>query len=227
MFSTLTDFCTTLWTYFRVKGFLFKEGREVRRRYPAFIPYDRLFKDAYRHSNPFRISKVFLEQKGEKNVHAYGETPLPVFAAIAKECDLSPKDLLIELGCGRGRGCLFLSRFTGCRVIGIDWVPFFVQTGNTLVNQCDPPLPVAFKCESMETADLSQATMIYLYGTCLSEEAIEALVRRFETLSPVVKIVTVSYPLSDYSPRFQTQKKFTAQFPWGTGEVFLNYLDFV
>ena len=215
-------FLRDLWTFFHVKAFLYQEGREVRRRFPAFIPYEQAFKEAYRFSNPFAISKAFLKKRGEADVHAYGETPLPVFAAIAKECNLGPRDHLVELGCGRGRGAFFLSHLTGCSVIGIDWVPQFVQRANALAESIHPRLPVSFKCQNMAEADFTGATVIYLYGTCLADEAIETLVRRFEKLSPTAKIITVSYPLSDYSEKFQILKQFTALFPWGEADVYLN-----
>ena len=95
-------FLRDLWTFLQVKAFLYQEGREVRRCFPAFIPYERALRRAYRFSNPFAISKAFLKQRGEADVYVYGETPLPVFALIAKECKLGPHDLLVELGCGRG-----------------------------------------------------------------------------------------------------------------------------
>ncbi len=222
--TSLRNFTTfiPLWTYLRVRAFLFQEGREVRAQFPSFLPYEKAFHRAYRFSNPFRISKSFLKQRGESNVHAYGETPLPVFAKIAKECDLGPNDRLIELGCGRGRGAIFLSHLTGCRVVGIDWVPKFVETANSLVESLHPPLPVSFKCQDMQQVNFNGATAIYLYGTCLDNEVIENLVHRFEKLPPSVQIITVSYPLSDYSPQFQVRKQFTVLFPWGEGDVYVN-----
>jgi SAM-dependent methyltransferase len=198
-----------------VRWFLFKEGREVRRRFPSFMPYEKALKKAYRFANPFQICKNHLIKQGEDIVDAYGETPLASLAVIAKECALSQDDFLIELGCGRGRGCFFLSHLLGCRVHGIDWVPFFVDTANKLASQ----LSVTFQCSDMQTADFTGATAIYLYGTCLPDAMIHALIK---TLPSLTKIITVSYPLSDYSPSFQTLKQFSVAFPWGEAEVFLN-----
>ena len=83
-------------------------------------------------------------------------------------------------------------------------------------------LPVTFRCEQMHLSDFSQATAIYLYGTCLSDEDILQLVQKLEVLPPSVKIITVSYPLSDYSSNFRTTKQFSASFPWGEGEIYLQ-----
>jgi SAM-dependent methyltransferase len=192
--------------YFKVKWFLYKEKREVRRQFPTFTAIDRALSRAYRLRNPYRICKD------------YGETPLAVLATIAREVNLGPKDVLFDLGCGRGRGTLFLSYLTGCRTIGIDWVPLFIDTAQKV----STALTVQFRCEPIQTADLSMATHLYLYGTCLADEVIQELVERFAHLSPKVKIITVSYPLSDYSSKFRTDKQLTVQFPWGEGDVYFN-----
>lgn len=208
--------------FFKVKWFLFQESRAVRRRFPAFSVYEQAFNKAYRLVNPFQICKNYLRQKGDAQVDAYGETPLPAFAEIAQQCELKSTDVLIELGCGRGRGAFFLSHHIGCRVIGIDWVPFFIRTAQAISESTHHRLQVNFQCRDMQKADLSEATAIYLYGTCLTNEAILDLIGRFEKLPRLAKIITVSYPLAEYSSRFRTLKQFCVTYPWGEGDVFLN-----
>jgi SAM-dependent methyltransferase len=209
--------------YFKVKWFLFREGREVRRRFPTFLPFERALNQTYRFHNPYKICREHSKLKGEKCLDAYGETPLPVLARIVHESGLNSDDLLFELGCGRGRGAMFLSHIARCRVIGIDWVPFFINGATEIVTSILPRLEVVFRCAEMQTADFAGATAIFLYGTCLSDEMIGVMISRFETLPPQTKIVTVSYPLSDYSPQFETFKQFSATFPWGEGEIFINH----
>lgn len=216
------DFFFSFFLFFKVKWFLIREANEVRRHFPGFIPYEKAFKRTYRFCNPFRICRQFLQQRGLKLIDAYGETPLPVFAQIAKECSLSQGDTVIEMGCGRGRGVFFLSYLLSCRVIGIDWVPFFIEKANLILNSCSPRLFASFQCKEMSSVDFSVASVIYLYGTCLSDEEICLLVGRFELLPSSVKIITVSYPLSSYSPKFRIIKQFTAYFPWGKADVYWN-----
>lgn len=201
---------------------MLKEARKVRFQFSWFLPYEKAFKKAYRFRNPFTICKKFLRKRGEKLIHAYGETPLSVFSLIAEECLLSKEDVVIEMGCGRGIGAVFLSNLVGCHVVGIDWVPFFIETAKSLLQACFPSVSVTFLCEEMQTADFSKATVIYLYGTCLLDEEIASLTGKFESLPPSVKIITVSYPLSDYSSSFCTIKQFSASFPWGQAEIYLN-----
>ena len=122
--QTVEEFFASFWLFFKVKLFFLRESRKVRRRFPAFLPYEKAFQKAYRFNNPFTICKKFLKNRGEKLTHAYGETPLSVFAEIAQEFHLSKEDVVIEMGCGRGLGAVFLSNLVGCQVIGVDWVPF-------------------------------------------------------------------------------------------------------
>lgn len=193
--------------FFRVKWFLFQERREVRRRFPSFLPFERALDKAYRFRNPYRLCET-----------VYGETPLPLLDKIARECGLSSQDVFFELGCGRGRGALFLSHAYDCKVIGIDQVPYFIQTAQKIGAE----LPIEFRCENMVNADLTGATAIYLYGTGLPDEVIVDLATKFEQLPLTTKIVTVSYPLCEYSSAFVTKKQFTGIFPWGEGEIYIN-----
>jgi SAM-dependent methyltransferase len=209
-----------LWLFFKVKWFSIREAMQIRRCFPGFIPYEKAFKRAYRFHNPFRICKEFLRQRGELEVDAYGETPLPVFAQIAHECALSSNDTILELGCGRGRGVFFLSYLLGCRAIGIDWIPFFIQTAKRIAGSIVPAMPVSFACETIDSVDFSNVSAIYLYGTCLADQEILRLIPMFRATA--AKIITVSYPLSDYSSEFCTIKHFPALFPWGEAEIYLN-----
>lgn len=220
----IVDFFASFWLFFKVRLFFAREARKVRSRFPGFLPYENAFKAAYRFRNPFTICKKFLRKKGEKLIDAYGETPLSVFAQIAHECSLSKGDVVIEMGCGRGLGAIFLSNLVGCRVIGIDWIPFFIETAKSILQTSFPSLPVAFYCQEMQFSDFSNATVIYLYGTCLPDEEICLLARRFESLPASLRIITVSYPLSDYCSSFCTTKQFSASFPWGEAEIYLNSL---
>lgn len=206
--------------FFTVKWFFYCERRTLKREFPFFFDCYQLFKRAYRFCNPFRISKIYLKSIGASDLHQYGETPLPALAKIAKECHLTKKDRILELGCGRGIGCFFLHQLLGCRVIGVDWVPLFIQKAREIYEVVGGDLQ--FICDDISSVDLTEATAIYLFGTCLEESLIAALIERFKQLPCGVKIITISYPLSDYDPAFACVKEFSVRFPWGEADVYLN-----
>jgi len=188
-----------------------------------FCKTDLSLKMMYLLNSPYSISKQFLQKKGESDIYAYGETPLTTLEMIAKNCGITSNDVVFELGCGRGRACFWLNSFTLCRVVGIDFVPDFIQNANLIKNRFQLK-NVEFRHENILDTNLANATVIYLYGTNLEDETITKLIKKFEKLPAGTKIITVSYPLSDYtsSRLFEIMKCFPAQFTWGEADVYLQ-----
>lgn len=191
--------------------------------HPTFFKIDSYLVLSYIFNNPFGISKRFLLNKGDKDLYTYGETPLTTLEHIAQECRLSSRDVVFELGCGRGRTCFWLNQFIGCKVVGIDYVPSFIERANQTkekfqLNQ------VEFRQEDLLQTDLTGATIIYLYGTCFSDSFIQTLTSRFDKLPSGTKVITVSYPLVEYAPQanFEVLKRFPAIFAWGAADVYLQ-----
>lgn len=189
----------------------------------SFMKLDLSLLLMYFFQSPYSISKRFLMEKGEEEVYAYGETPLSTMDIIARECRIQKEDTFFEIGSGRGRVCFWVHSFIGCKVVGIEFVPKFVSCANRIKDRLNVS-GVQFRQEDMLKADYTGATVCYLYGTCLSDESIEALIKKFSLLPVGTKIITVSYPLSDYEggERFEVMQRFSAPFTWGTGDVFLQ-----
>ena len=192
-------------------------------RMPTFFFIDLLLATQYLFKSPHRISKAFLSERGEANVYQFGETPLTTLDAIARACHILSHDVVYELGCGSGRTCFWLRTFVKCRVTGIDYLPAFIQKARFVkkkryLNQID------FRQEDMLSVDFSDATVIYLYGTCLEDALIEKLTLHLSCLKPGSRVITVSYPLTDYchGSLFKLIKSFPARFPWGMATVYLN-----
>lgn len=198
------------------------EEVRVRCKFYSQAPFKRIDKRlraAYAWRSPFQISKAFLMEKGAQEIHVYGETPLTTLDRIAKRCALKPTDHFFDLGCGRGRGVLFLSHRYGCAATGIDWIPAFIATAQRLnAEKC------RFVCQEFLDADLQKATVIYLYGSCLEDAYISALVKKFKTLKEGTKVITVSYPLADYGGEgeFALLETLTLPFLWGKTDVYLQ-----
>lgn len=222
----MKEFCSLIGLFFLVKWRQLKEERKVRKcfySHDSFRQCDRLLHAAYLFNNPYHISKTFLMQKGEKDIHLYGETPLTGLFQIAKKCGLKSEDYFIELGCGRGRGVFFLSHLFNCRAKGIEWIPEFVEKACAIAQHSSDE-NVSFSCEDMYEADLSEATIVYLYGTCLDEFSIRKIVKCLKKTSPGTKIITVSYSLTEYSDDFSLQDRFTISYPWGEADIYLHIL---
>jgi hypothetical protein len=221
------DYAELFWINLRVQSKDFAEYMDVIYRYYAnnyqFAKVDSYLVYSYLFTNPFRISKHFLKNKGEKDIYCYGETPLTSLDKIARECKLTSSDTLFELGCGRGRTCFWFNSFIGCKVKGVEIIPEFINRANRIKNKFKIS-GIEFLQDDMLHTDLTGATAIYLYGTCLEKNFIHRLIDRFSALAPGTKIITVSYPLSDYTskPLFELMKRFPVKFSWGIADVYLQ-----
>lgn len=182
----------------------------------AFFKIDATLLFSYLCANPFRISKRFLLQKGEPDIYTYGETPLTTLDVISQASGLTSRDVVLEMGCGRGRTCFWLNQFVGCRVIGIEYVPAFIEKAEKVKERFHVQ-GVEFRLEDLFHADLKGATVIYLYGTCFSSEQIDRLIEQFIQLPEGTKIITVSYALTEYQPEapFVILKQFPVSLTWG------------
>lgn len=192
-------------------------------RSPKFIFVDFGLFLTYLFDNPFKISKRFLLEQGEENLHQYGETPLTTLDKIMQKAGVTSKDTVYELGSGRGRTSFWLSQYLGCKTIGIEQVPEFVGRAQRLIRRCDLK-NVSFIQGDFCTASYEGATVVYLYGTCLEDDAIRNLTARLAKLPSGTKIITVSYPLTDYdtTASFELMNCFQQPFTWGNAEVYIH-----
>jgi precorrin-6B methylase 2 len=204
-----------LYYFFKTKLFEWREQKEVESRFYRSLNFeakDLELKQAYKNENPYRISKLFLKKRGAKDVHQYGETPLTTLALVVEHAKITPKDTVIEMGAGRGRGALFFAEYIGCKVIAYEQIPEFIEK-----SVYSPR--IQWKQSDMLDADFSGATAVFLYGTMLEDEKIEKLAKK---IPAGIKVITVSYPLNLYSENFQTITTFQGRFPWGETEIFIS-----
>lgn len=225
-FFTLKEPITLLWIHLKVKTICLIEYSRVVFHYYShlnFAKIDAALLFSYLFSNPFRISKHFLQEREENDVYTYGETPLTTLELIARKCQITAKDTVFELGCGRGRACFWLNQIVGCAVVGVDYVPSFIEKAEKIKNLFQVQ-SLSFRLEDFLKTDFKDATVIYLYGTCLSTSQIEILIKRLSALPKETKIITVSYALKDCQPDapFRVLTQFPAIFTWGETEVYLQ-----
>ncbi len=170
--------------------------------------------------NPYRVSRRFLQKKGEKNLYVYGETPLKTLHRIADFCNLGASDTFLELGSGRGKGCFWISSFVGCKTVGVEWIPLFSKVASFLAKMLRFD-SLSFFCEDFQKSDFSKATFVYLYSTSMSDQEIEDSVKKMEERLPNrAKVLTVSEPLNHF--RFKQIRSFPVSFPWGTTSAYLH-----
>lgn len=225
LFVDLKEYLELLWINLTVKKRDFFEFIKVVFHYyhnRDFMKIDRSLVLAYLFNTPYKISKDFLINKGEEDIYAYGETPLTTLDYISKECRLTSKDTIFELGCGRGRTSFWLRSFLGCKVVGIEYIPEFVEIAQEIKKKYQVS-KIDFRCEDILESDFQGGTVFYLYGTSFEDPFIERLVNKFKMMPSGTKIITISYPLCESEiSDFEIMKCFPAEFTWGTADVYLQ-----
>lgn len=215
--KSIGEFFILFFLYFKVICFHFLEERKVKKLFygnTLFQKVDKSFKRLYLFKNPYKICKRF------KRANIYGETPLTVFHQIFIKGELSSQDTFVDLGCGRGRGVFFAQSFWKSYACGVDFVPLFCKQAQKLASFfAKPP---QFFCQDFSFFNLQKGSFFYFYSICLEEEELLFMISRLETIKKGSKVVTVSFPLTDYSGSFSLSSSWESCFPWGKAELFLN-----
>ena len=209
-------------TFFLVKLRSWQEEKKVKKFYstsPLFYRLEKALKRAYFLQNPYQISRKFLTAKKEQDLHVYGETPLSSLEIIAKKCNLSSEDHLIDLGCGRGRALFFLTSHFGCTAVGIDWIPTFIEKAKNIAEKRGEKR-ISFRCQDLSECDLTDATVVYLAGTCMQEKEIKAIIQATEKLKKGAKVISVSFQLE--AAHLKLEEQFEVPFLWGPATIFLH-----
>ncbi len=207
--------------------FITEYWRSVARYYRkfSFAKADLLLVFGYMFKNPYKVSRDFLKSKQEENIYAYGETPLTTLETICKKCEVTSGDMVFELGCGRARTCFWLNQWLGCKVVGIEFVPEFVEIAEIIKKSCDLE-NIEFRCEDFTESSLEGASVIYLFGTCLKDEDIEKLTANIAALPSGTKVISVSFPLTEYdsSNSLEILRRFPGRFAWGDADVYCQII---
>lgn len=168
--------------------------------------------------NPYRIYKKHAKRLGI-DPYGYGETPLAVWIKIFEAVQLNPQDTFVDLGCGRGRGVLLASEVYGARALGVERIDIFVKLANKL-----RPTKAEFVCQDFEQFDLSGASVVYFYGLFYDDSKKQELQRLFATLERGAKVVSISFPLSEYleQDNWEIVAKQEVKFAWGSTEFIIE-----
>jgi hypothetical protein len=182
--------------------------QSIKRYYssPKFALLDMTFGLIALFSNPYRTCRKYLQRRGENDVYVYGETPYATYQRIVEQCGISPRDIWVDMGSGRGKGCFWLAHFLKCKVIGVERIPAFIRIAQIL-KYLFRAKNLQFKQCEIEKMELSEATVIYLYGLWPHLK-----------IRSGVKVITISEPLEGY----QVLKSFWVRFPWGRTTAYLQ-----
>ena len=186
-----------------------------------FKQVDFLLQKVYRFKNPYSICKKFMQKQRKNNIHVYGETPLSILHEALILAQIDKKDCFVDLGCGRGRLALFVASYYGVKSIGIDYIASFIEKANKLSSALS--ISSYFICQDFLHYPLpKEGTLFYFYSLCYEEQEIKRFMQELESLSPGTRVITVSFPLSDYSCAFSILTSFERSYPFGKTMIYIN-----
>lgn len=111
--------------------------------------------------------------------------------------NLGKNDIFYHLGCGEGRGLeIACEEYKIKKGIGIDNNEEKIKTAKN--NLDGKNLPIDLICKDIQNTEFSDATVILFWFT--DETIINEMMKKFETLKPETKIITIWGPLPDCLP---------------------------
>ncbi len=193
-------------------------------RYPRFALADLLLHISYLFSHTDSVCMRFIQGHSSSEVQdVYGETPLTCFLQICRAANIQKSDRLYELGCGRGRLVLWANIVFNIDAVGIDINPTFIKRAQR-VAWLSGVEQATFYCGNMMHCDLSDATVIYLYGSAFEERAIPNLLAMLNSAAKGATIITTTWSLNELSDKkdFRIVKQLRCRYPWGKTTVYIH-----
>ncbi len=94
----------------------------------------------------------------------YEPTPYWMLEQLRVLLPLSAEDVLLDVGCGKGRVVCFFAALPLRKVIGIDMAPELVAAARENAHRCRARTPIEIVEGDAATYDIRDCTVIYLYN---------------------------------------------------------------
>lgn len=125
------------------------------------------------------------------------QLPKKSFHEIFRFAELGKGDVFYHLGCGDGTGVrIARQEFKVKKAVGIDSSREKIEDARD--NARKKNLKAEFRCEKIEDADLSDATVILFWFT--EDQTINKMLEKFKNLDDGTRIITIWGPLPDCLP---------------------------
>ena len=93
----------------------------------------------------------------------YEPTPMPVVRALLELAEVSPRDVVFDLGSGDGRIPITAAKEFGARGVGIEIDPALVKRAQANAREAGVEDKVEFRLGNMYDADVRSATVVTLF----------------------------------------------------------------
>ena len=129
---------------------------------------------------------------------AFIPTPDDAIQAMLTLAELTPEDVVYDLGCGDGRLLIAAARQYGVRGVGVDVDATLLAQAQTAAEAAGVAHLLTFRQENLYDSDLTSATVVFLY---LLPHLNERLRPRLEAqLAPGSRILSHQFGMDGWSP---------------------------
>ena len=142
------------------------------------------------------ILLVIAPQKRTPDIH-FTPTRHNIADAMLRLANVTPEDVVYDLGSGDGRIPIIAAQKYGARAVGIEINPDLVEISWQIANQAEVANKVSFTAGDLFEADLSQATVITMY---LSTSIMKTLEPKLRALKPGTRIVSHQFQMPRWIP---------------------------
>jgi len=139
----------------------------------------------------------FAQSRKTPDVH-FAATPQPVVDAMLKLANVTPRDVVYDLGSGDGRVVILAAQKYGARGVGIEIVHELVELSRQVAREGEVADRATFVEGDLFAADISEATVVTLWLTASVNARLEPKLRR--ELKPGTRIVAHQFRIGDWPP---------------------------
>lgn len=129
---------------------------------------------------------------------AYIPTPYDAAEAMLQLAQVSPNDVLYDLGCGDGRLLILAAQCWGTKGIGIDIDPQRIQQAQREADAAGVAHLLTFHKGNLYDSDLSDATVVALY--LLPHLNMRLRDRLWQQLQSGARVVSHQFDMGDWQP---------------------------
>jgi SAM-dependent methyltransferase len=128
----------------------------------------------------------------------YVPTPTIIVERMLKMAQVTPKDVVYDLGCGDGRIVIEAAKHYGARGVGIDIVPRRIAESRANARREGVSGRIEFRLEDFFDADISEASVVTLY--LLPTVNMEIRRKLWRELAVGARVVSHAYDMGDWTP---------------------------
>lgn len=125
-------------------------------------------------------------------------TAFETVMAMLKLAEVTPNDIVYDLGCGDGRFVVTAAKQFGARGVGIDIDPERIRDARDLAARTGTGDKVRFIEGDLFKADISEATVVTLY--LLTRLNLKLRPKLMKELNPGTRVVSHAFDMDDWRP---------------------------